>query len=83
MSANDNNKKSTANEVRILADAIYNKCSAIGGQSDRGVVLRLVKELGGIVTRAERTPASKSKDKNDLLARAIVRARETVRSQMA
>lgn len=83
MSENDNNKKSTANEVRILADAIFNKCSAISGQSDRATVLRLVKELGEIVTRAERAPASPSKDKNELLARAIARARETVRSQMA
>lgn len=83
MSANDNNKKSTANEVRILADAIFNKCSAISGQSDRATIVRLLGELGGIVTRAERTPASRSKDKNELLACAIVRARETVRSQMA
>ena len=83
MSANDNNKKSTANEVRILADAIFNKCSAISGQSDRATILRLVRELGGIVTRAERTPASRSKASNDLLARAIVCAWETVRSQMA
>lgn len=83
MSANDNNKKSTANEVRILADAIFNKCSAISGQSERVMIVRLLGELGGIVTRAEYMPASRSKASNNLLARAVVRARETVRSQMA
>jgi len=81
--SNDNNKKSTAHEVTLLADAIFNKISAISGQADRATILRLVKELGGIVTRAENTPACKSKDKNELLARAIIRARETVRAQMA
>jgi hypothetical protein len=81
--ANDNNKKATAAEVTRLADAIFNKCSAISGQSDRETIVRLLGELGGIVNRAKACPRSRSKDANELLARVIVRARETVRHQLA
>ena len=81
--ANDNSKAASAKETTGIADAIFNKCSAISGTADRDTVLRLLRELGGVVGRAESLTASRSKDANTLLARAIVRARETVRSQMA
>lgn len=48
---NDNGKSSTAKEVTSLADAIFNKCSAIGGSPADGVD-RLFGELGGLLARA-------------------------------
>ena len=81
--ANDNNKAATAKETTGLADAIFNKCSAISGTAERLTIVRLLGELGGLVTRAENTPASRSKDANALLAKAVTRATETTRAQCA
>jgi hypothetical protein len=73
--ANDNGKASTASEVTRLADAIFNKVSAIRGAhaSDED---RLFGELAGLITRAGSTPKSRSKDANALLANAIDRAHD-------
>lgn len=81
--ANDNGKAATARETTRIADAIFNKCSAISGTADRVTALRLLAELGNIVTRAESLTRSRSVEANALLARAVVRARETVRAQLA
>jgi hypothetical protein len=81
--ANDNNKAATAKEVTGLADAIFNKCSAISGTAERSTVVRLLNELGALVTRAENTRNSRSKDANALLVKAVARAAETTRAQCA
>ena len=80
--SNDNNTKSTAKEVTNLADAIFNKIHAIGTQTREGN-LTLLGELGGLLERAERTPNSRSREANDLLAKAVRRAKETTRHAMS
>lgn len=80
---NDNSKKATAQEITRLADAIFNKISAISGTADRETQVRLMGELGGIVTRAQNAGACRSRDANALLAKAVARARETTRRMCA
>ena len=81
--ANDNNKAATSKEVTGLADAIFNKINAIAGTAERLTIVRLLLELGMLVTRAENTPPSRSKDANALLVKAVARAAETKRKQCA
>jgi len=76
MKMNDNGKASTAKEVTSLADAIFNKCSAIQG-AHASDVDRLFGELGRLIERADNMPASRSVAANGLLAKAKTKAHET------